>query len=58
MAEAMTRELKAMGIPFFGLSSRYLQDHSGQDQYQLLTKDSLLVLQRRMLELLQDLCKG
>ncbi|RHZ71041.1 hypothetical protein CDV55_108283 [Aspergillus turcosus] len=73
MAEAMTFELRSLGIPFFtvkeslisdaprapqhGDSSRYQSSQSASQRQALLSRDELSVLQRRMLELLQDLCK-
>ncbi|GAQ05656.1 hypothetical protein ALT_2977 [Aspergillus lentulus] len=73
MAEAMTFELRRLGIPFFTIKeslisdapkapqhgiSRRLQSTESASQHQaLLSRDELSVLQRRMLELLQDLCK-
>ncbi|KAF7168515.1 hypothetical protein CNMCM5623_001535 [Aspergillus felis] len=73
MAEAMTCELRNLGIPFFTIkeslisdapralqngNSRRHQSAESANQYEaLLSRDELSVLQRRMLELLQDLCK-
>lgn len=82
MSEAMTSELRGLGIPFFAIkhalvASRHAskkktteeqKDSSGSkgrldhEDQQLqkqgtLTRDDLLSLQRRMLELLQDLCR-
>ncbi|KAF4213365.1 hypothetical protein CNMCM8980_000645 [Aspergillus fumigatiaffinis] len=73
MAEAMTFELRRLGIPFFtikeslisdapkapqhGISRRPQSTESASQHQALLSRDELSVLQRRMLELLQDLCK-
>jgi hypothetical protein len=73
MAEAMTFELRSLGIPFFtikeslisdtprasqhGISRRHQSSESTSQHQTLLSRDELSVLQRRMLELLQDLCK-
>ncbi|RHZ67899.1 uncharacterized protein CDV56_104012 [Aspergillus thermomutatus] len=73
MAEAMTFELRSLGIPFFTIRkslisdaprapqdriSRNYQTSESASQHQVsLSRDELSVLQRRMLELLQDLCK-
>ncbi|GFF31826.1 hypothetical protein IFM61606_07845 [Aspergillus udagawae] len=73
MAEAMTFELRSLGIPFFtikeslisdapkasqhGISRRHQSSESASQHQTLLSRDELSVLQRRMLELLQDLCK-
>ena len=52
MADAMVGELRALQIPFFYRNGR----PSGHDPA-ALSRDELATLQRRMLELLQDLCK-
>lgn len=70
MAQALTLELRGLGIPFFSIQ-RYLvvdkndNKHTNTDtgtdrdvkQQQKLPRDQLANLQRRMLELLLDLCK-
>ncbi|GIJ91547.1 hypothetical protein Asppvi_010514 [Aspergillus pseudoviridinutans] len=73
MAEAMTCELRNLGIPFFtikeslisdapralqnGNSRRHQSGESASQHQALLSRDELSVLQRRMLELLLDLYK-
>ncbi|KAL4893383.1 hypothetical protein BDV59DRAFT_178124 [Aspergillus ambiguus] len=51
MADAMTAELRALQIPFFALRP----DSAARAA---LSPEELAALQRRMLELLQDLCGG
>ncbi|KAJ5247060.1 hypothetical protein N7468_002043 [Penicillium chermesinum] len=50
MADAMTRELKALKIPFFVINRNLIDDAT-------LSKAELRSLQLRMLQLLEDLCK-
>ncbi|CBF74384.1 predicted protein [Aspergillus nidulans FGSC A4] len=73
MADAMMMELKALDVPFFCINKSLIagetvsqnqghRDSSGptpgtQDRQGRLSRDELSALQRRMLELLQDLCK-
>lgn len=71
MAQALTLELRGLGIPFFSLRRDLVLDHSfdskdisqahengkGDGGEKMLTREELAVLQRRMLELLVDLCK-
>lgn len=72
MVTAMTTELRNLGVPFFGMKSGFLvtrQDEEAlpgyQDMDNVIQKDSkarlgqddLRKLQKRMLELLEDLCK-
>jgi hypothetical protein len=58
MAEAMAAELRGMGIPFFGTMRKGLvRNEAVNDDEAKLTASELQDLQRRMLELLQDLCK-
>lgn len=70
MIEAMTSELRALGVPFFVIRRDLLVDHpvqpdsredSAKQQEQPrqgpLTRDDLSALQRRMLDLLLDLCR-
>jgi hypothetical protein len=70
MAEAMTAELRGLKIPFFIIQQSLIQEPSesepipgsstqdkGLEGSATLTRDELASLQRRMLELLQDLCK-
>ncbi|KAJ5825916.1 hypothetical protein N7474_003054 [Penicillium riverlandense] len=56
MAETMAAELRGMGIPFFG-KGLVVRDEAVNDDKAKLTASELHDLQRRMLELLQDLCK-
>lgn len=61
MAEAMTSELRALSIPFFAIQRNLVQekkDENQGDKGQCLTRDALIALQRRMLDLLQDLSRG
>lgn len=71
MVAAMTAELRNLGVPFFGTKSDLLRtrqdgetsaDERGHDFIQgdskaTLGQDELQKLQKRMLELLEDLCK-
>lgn len=70
MAEALTAELRGLKIPFFVLQRSMIlepsadaenisskTDEDGLHTSPKLTKPELFDLQRRMLELLQDLCK-
>ncbi|KAL2012748.1 hypothetical protein VTN00DRAFT_273 [Thermoascus crustaceus] len=70
MAKALDSELRALGIPFFALKHSLVSSTSPPDKTDTteqqqkrgdttttVTREELLSLQRRMLELLQDLCK-
>ncbi|KAL3477866.1 hypothetical protein BJX99DRAFT_119514 [Aspergillus californicus] len=71
MADAMLAELRALNVPFFCLKQGLVVDGSAPDRGQdsgpdhstggreehRLSLDEVSTLQRRMLELLQDLCK-
>ncbi|KAI9042243.1 uncharacterized protein KD926_005743 [Aspergillus affinis] len=61
MAEAMTGELRGLQIPFFSIKSALIDSSSNTNPTPssggLLPREELSSLQRRMLELLQDLCK-
>ncbi len=72
MVTAMTTELRNLGVPFFGMKLGFLATRQGeealagyQDMDDIIQKDSkarlgqddLRKLQKRMLELLEDLCK-
>lgn len=73
MAEALTAELRGLNIPFFVLRKSLIHESSApgsgepsskhdeivalEDGSSKVTKSELAALQRRMLELLQDLCK-
>jgi len=64
MAQALTLELRGLGIPFFSIkrdlvSENDLKNNDGHDKQHKdkLPRDELSALQLRMLELLQDLCK-
>lgn len=72
MVIAMTTELRNIGVPFFGVKSDLLgtrQDEETSPGYEAgddvvqkdskarLGQDDLRKLQKRMLELLEDLCK-
>lgn len=64
MADALTAELRGHQIPFFVLKKTLVQDSSSSaeldstpDTDSKLSKSDLVDLQRRMLELLEDLCK-
>lgn len=64
MAEALTLELRALRIPFFSIKQSSISDGSAKDgqlgqsgNQTTLSKSDLSAFQRRMLELLQDLCK-
>ncbi|KAL4811533.1 hypothetical protein BDV18DRAFT_10834 [Aspergillus unguis] len=71
MADAMLNELKALDVPFFTISKDLVikpkqegehdshpPDHpSESDKQGLLSVDDLVAFRRRMLELLQDLCR-
>ncbi|OJJ81141.1 uncharacterized protein ASPGLDRAFT_133324 [Aspergillus glaucus CBS 516.65] len=63
MAQALTLELRGLGIPFFSIKRDLVtDDHKNNDDHDKqhkdkLPRDELSALQLRMLELLQDLCK-
>lgn len=70
MAEALTAELRGLKVPFFTLQPSLIREPSSDvgnissnpdgthpHVSAKLTKTELITLQRRMLELLQDLCK-
>ncbi|KAE8389694.1 hypothetical protein BDV23DRAFT_156710 [Aspergillus alliaceus] len=60
MADAMMSELRALQIPFFSIKQSLVVDSAGKAAESLnpgIGRDDLAVLRRRMLELLQDLCK-
>ena len=65
MAQALTLELRGLGIPFFSIQRDLVVDkddvkHTNTNtdvKQQKLPRDQLANLQRRMLELLLDLCK-
>lgn len=62
MADAMAGELRALQIPFFYRNGRPAGhdpagSHRTKDASAALSGEELAGLQRRMLELLQDLCK-
>ncbi|PYI20653.1 hypothetical protein BO86DRAFT_393844 [Aspergillus japonicus CBS 114.51] len=66
MADAMIAELRALGIPFFSIQkdlvlaadakSETVVNPFGSQKETLITRQDLLQLQRRILELLLDLC--
>ena len=71
MAKAMSSELKSLGVPFFGTRSNLVKGKSsrlasgvpmggdgasgGEDGK--ISEQELVKLQKRMLELLEDMCK-
>lgn len=68
MADALTLELRGLRIPFFAIRQSLIQELPGSDaaertnnieksQSSKVSKSELVSLQRRMLELLEDLCK-
>lgn len=70
MADALTAELRGLKIPFFALRKSLIQGSSPSDlgsghgkdavdnnESSKVSKSELAALQRRMLELLEDLCK-
>lgn len=67
MADAMTAELRGLKIPFFVIQKDLIQEppepgsvpsqDKGPEGSAKVAKDELASFQRRMLELLQDLCK-
>lgn len=79
MAQALTLELRGLGVPFFSLRRDLVASsddsdskdisqgrgdrqeerhgHGENGERQMLTREELAVLQRRILELLVDLCK-
>ncbi|RMJ23005.1 hypothetical protein PHISP_06119 [Aspergillus sp. HF37] len=58
MADALVAELKALGVPFFSISPSIVRDgQNGPPAEATLASAELRTLQRRMLELLQDLCR-
>lgn len=56
MADALTQELRRLDIPFFAIRADLIFSDTGQGGG-TISKDELVVLQRRMLELLGDLCE-
>lgn len=66
MADAMIAELRGLGIPFFNIrkdlvltadvKSETVVNPFGGQKETLITRQDLLQLQRRILELLLDLC--
>ncbi len=60
MIAATERELKALGVPFFGIKEELIgrdgggvrEKHEGR-----IGEEELQGLRKRMLELLEDLCK-
>ncbi|PLB54269.1 hypothetical protein P170DRAFT_442390 [Aspergillus steynii IBT 23096] len=61
MAEAMAAELRGLQIPFFSIKPGLVDSSSETNSHplsgEILTREELSGLQRRILELLQDLCK-
>lgn len=58
MAKAMDGEMRGLGIPFFAIKHQLVLTSPDQkDGSWLLERDDLMKLQRRILELLEDLCK-
>ncbi|PYH93508.1 hypothetical protein BO71DRAFT_450739 [Aspergillus ellipticus CBS 707.79] len=63
MSEAMVAELRALRIPFFSIRNRFVSESStippvsDPGPQQTISRDALSGFQRRMLELLQDLCR-
>ena len=70
MVRSITSELSALGVPFFAIQNSLIVDDSeGEDNDHInlestkpasatpLTPKTLRGLQKRMLELLEDLCK-
>ena len=62
MANALTSELRGMDVPFFALKQSLVQtsDHPSESNTEIpakVTKSELVDLQKRMLSLLEDLCK-
>jgi len=69
MAKAMSTELKTLGVPFFGMNPELVMRQSndpaegdydtndGGGGARKLKEGELMTLQRRMLELLEDMCK-
>lgn len=73
MVDAMSTDLAAMGVPFFGTKSHLIKDAKPKDSKihiavmepisnddsdgKRITKDELLGLQKRMLQFLEDMFK-
>lgn len=64
MAEALILELRGLGIPFFSIKQSSILDRSPEGgqlsqsgNQPTVSRSDLSAFQRRMLELLQDLCK-
>jgi Protein of unknown function (DUF2458) len=66
MVNAMIAEFANMAVPFFGTRPGFIrEDDAGpsrdkteiDDQKDFVTESELLALRRRMIDLLQDLCK-
>lgn len=69
MVNATRSELQALGIPFFGLRQEYVlpggenDDASGDgpvtsDSRKRLREEEVLALQKKVVELLEDLCQA
>ncbi|KAK2747890.1 hypothetical protein FQN55_004767 [Onygenales sp. PD_40] len=61
MSKALDAELRSLGIPFFCIQHKLVSPTSTTDSAtassELLSSDNLAALQRRILQLLEDLCK-
>lgn len=70
MSRALDSELRALGIPFFAIQHKLVRPRSmaeaadesasphdnGTERKNIISTEQLAALQRRMLELLEDLC--
>jgi len=60
MIAATEKELKALGVPFFGTKEELIRRHEGgvrEKDEGTIGEEELQGLRKRMLELLEDLCK-
>lgn len=58
MVELQSKELKGLGVPFFGLRSEFMRSegsYEGEEEQKKVTKGELLELQRKMLNHLMEL---
>ena len=62
MLKAMHAELQEMGVPFFGTKAHLVDKGDGGEskpgQGKAIDKQQMFGLQKKMLDLLEDLCAG
>jgi Protein of unknown function (DUF2458) len=57
LAKAVDSELRGLNIPFFAVKHSLVASLEKDENPDTISRDELLALQRRMLELLENLCK-